>query len=434
MGFITELFNHYGYIVLFFALTLELIALPTPGETLMTYCGFLAFQGKLNWALTIVVAAMGVISGITTSYLIAYKLGTPFFKKYGPYIHMGPDKIEKASVWFKKYGNGLLIVAYFIPGIRHITGYFSGITKIPFKRFAINAYIGAFIWAGTFISLGKLLGSNWERFHGAIKKYLLIGGIIVGIILILIYLYKSYKQLVKVFTYKALENSLRIFHSLGKIRVAVTSIAFVFITLSILVAGMIQDFLANEFKQFDSITSYIISSIFPEYYSPIIKYLSLLTAYPILILISTLVIIWIAVKGKERFLELRFLLITVLGGEVLEELLRAVFHRPGPAGLAIAQHSKYTFPSEQAMMAVVIYGFAAFIILRHAKVRWIGLSAIFAAIFICLVSGLTPLFLQFQYPSDVTAGYTFGGVWLSLNIVLLEVFRILPDIENKKLT
>ncbi|MDA8224160.1 MAG: DedA family protein, partial [Desulfitobacterium hafniense] len=166
MNFITDLFNHYGYIVLFVALMLELIAFPTPGETLMTYCGFLVFQGRLNWGISVIVAALGVIVGITISYFISLTLGTPFFQKYGSYIHLGPDKLEKTSQWFERYGNGLLVIAYFIPGVRHITGYFSGIAKIPFKKFALNAYIGAFIWAGTFISLGKILGSNWEKFHG----------------------------------------------------------------------------------------------------------------------------------------------------------------------------------------------------------------------------------------------------------------------------
>jgi membrane protein DedA with SNARE-associated domain len=150
--YITGLFNHYGYIVLYVALTLELIAFPTPGETLMTYCGFLVFQGKLNWGISIIVAVLGVISGITTSYFIGRSLGTPFFKKYGSYIHLGPERLDKTSEWFKKYGNGLLVITYFIPGIRHITGYFSGVTKIPYKKFALNTYVGAFIWTGTFIS------------------------------------------------------------------------------------------------------------------------------------------------------------------------------------------------------------------------------------------------------------------------------------------
>lgn len=130
---ITELFNHYGYIVLFIALTLELIAFPTPGETLMTYCGFIVFKGKLNWGISIIVAAFGVITGITISYFIGRTLGTPFLKKYGSYIQMGPDRLEKTSKWFEKYGNGLLVIAYFIPGIRHVTGYLN-----PLPRFLLK--------------------------------------------------------------------------------------------------------------------------------------------------------------------------------------------------------------------------------------------------------------------------------------------------------
>jgi hypothetical protein len=77
----------------------------------------------------------------------------------------------------------------------------------------------------------------------------------------------------------------------------------------------------------------------------------------------------------------------------------------------------------------VVYGFAAFIILRHIKRKWIGTISTFIVLVICFLSGLSPLFFQLQYPSDVSAGYVFGSVWLSLNIVLLEVFRILPKIR-----
>lgn len=51
------------------------------------------------------------------------------------------------------------------------------------------------------------------------------------------------------------------------------------------------------------------------------------------------------------------------------------------------------------------------------------------ALIICFLVGISLIFLQIQYPSDVASGYAFGGVWLSLNIVLLEVFRILPKMK-----
>lgn len=430
MGHIAELFNHYGYIVLFAALTLELIALPTPGETLMIYCGFLVFEGKFNWIISIIIAASGVICGITISYFIGSKLGTTFFEKYGSYIHIGPERLEKTSKWFKKYGNGLLAVAYFIPGIRHITGYFSGITRMPFKKFAMNAYIGAFIWTGTFISLGMVLGSNWEKFHGYVRKYLIIGGLIIGIIMIGVYTYKNYKHKIKEYIAKYLENLIKIFHSLGKIRIAMVGVAIVFITMFIFVIGLIQDFLANEFIQFDTIINLLVSSIFSQKWTFAMKFFRLATSPEALILLTILIFIWIVTKGKNRLLEIRFLFIAILGGEALEEVLRFVFHRLGPSGLSMISNIKYTFPSEQTLIATVAYGFAAFMIVRHAERKWLGSLAIIIGLFICIFSGLSALFFQLQYPSDVLAGYVFGGVWLSLNIILLEVFRILPEIKN----
>jgi membrane protein DedA with SNARE-associated domain len=37
--------DHYGYFALLFIFMLELIALPVPGELLMSYTGLLVFQG-----------------------------------------------------------------------------------------------------------------------------------------------------------------------------------------------------------------------------------------------------------------------------------------------------------------------------------------------------------------------------------------------------
>ncbi|MCB2291033.1 DedA family protein [Clostridium sp. CS001] len=165
MHHLIGLINHYGYIILFTAMALKLIAIPFPAELVMTYCGFLVYQSKMNWIISILVATAGVIVGITITYFIGNKVGARFFEKYGSYIHLGPDKMEKTSKWFESSGNKLLIVAYFIPGICHIAGYFSGITKISFRKFAVNAYLGAFIWTAIFISIGIILGPNWGRFH-----------------------------------------------------------------------------------------------------------------------------------------------------------------------------------------------------------------------------------------------------------------------------
>jgi len=422
---ITGLFAHYGYIVLFGALMIELMGIPAPGETLMTYCGYLVFQGRLNWGISIIVAALGVISGITVSYLIGRTLGASFFQKYGSYIHLGPDKLEKTSQWFDRYGHGLLVVVYFIPGVRDLTGYFCGITGIPYKKFALNAYIGAWIWTSTFISLGKILGSNWAKIHESVSRYLIIGGVIIAVALICIYFYRKYKVNIVDFIMKSLENGILIFHSLGRIKVAIFGMAALFIALSMVLIGLIQVFLANEFSQFDKIITFLVALIFPEKYSSLMELFKLPTTPEVFFVLTLLTLVWIILKGWDRLLEIRFLLITVLGGALWEEGLRLLFHRVGPGGGNI-----YTFPSQQALLVVVVYGFASFMLLRHARNRWFGTILFLITLAVCLFTVLSVIFFQIQYPSDVLAGCVFGGVWLSLNIVLMEVFRVLPRIQR----
>lgn len=188
-----NLFNQYGYIILTILLTLELIAFPLPGETIMTYCGYIVHQQKMSWILSIIMASLGGIIGITISHFIGKMLGRTFFEKYGHYIHLDTAKLNKISKWFERYGLWLIFVCYFIPGVRHIMGYFSGIVKVPFKKFMVSAYLGAFIWTGTFISLGKFLGKNWSLYHSLISKHLIfILLILLAIILIstMIYYFK----------------------------------------------------------------------------------------------------------------------------------------------------------------------------------------------------------------------------------------------------
>ena len=128
-------------------------------------------------------AGIGSFTGMTISYWLGKKLGTPFFHKHGHRIHLGPEKSNRTSKWFNNYGNKLLLIDYFIPGVRHFTGYFSGITQIPFRTYNFYAYSGAFIWTGTFISLGKLLGPPWEQFETSIRKYFFVGSVIVIIVI-----------------------------------------------------------------------------------------------------------------------------------------------------------------------------------------------------------------------------------------------------------
>lgn len=169
-------YDQYSYLVLFGGLFLEYVFLPFPGEFVMGYSGFLAFEGKMNLYLSYLLAGGGTAIGSTLTYWVGYKVGMPFFERFGHKIFLGPEKVEKTRVWIEKYGgNRAFFFAYFIPGVRHFTGYFAGIVRVPFRTYAAYAWSGSFVWALTYVSIGRLLGAKFEEIQDQITTYILIG-------------------------------------------------------------------------------------------------------------------------------------------------------------------------------------------------------------------------------------------------------------------
>ena len=70
--------------------------------------------------------------------------------------------------------------------------------------------------------------------------------LIIAVIIISIYIYRKYKQKIQEWIINMLKHSLKIFNSLGEIKVLIAGIAVLFIIFSALVIGIIQDYIANE--------------------------------------------------------------------------------------------------------------------------------------------------------------------------------------------
>ena len=184
--------DQYGYMFLFFYLMLDLIALPLPGQSLMTYVGFLAYRGHMDLGTSILVAALGSCVGMTITYFLGFKIGNPLLKKYGRFIRISPNRVEKTSEWYGRHGSKLLAIGYFIPGVRHFTGYFSGVARLRFRTFAVFAYSGAIVWTSTFILFGNFLGPKWDMLDDKVKNSIIITAIIVFVSFIFIYLFRKY--------------------------------------------------------------------------------------------------------------------------------------------------------------------------------------------------------------------------------------------------
>lgn len=103
------------------------------------------------------------------------------------------------------------------------------------------------------------------------------------------------------------------------------------------------------------------------------------------------------------------LLASMGGGVLLNELLKAYFHRDRPTTALIYQYG-LSFPSGHAMLGMCFYGCLAWLAVQHGR-HW---GAAIALVSFALVIGLTRVYLHVHYPTDVVAGFAGGAVWLVL--------------------
>lgn len=194
LDWIEAMFEHYGYLVLLLGLPVDFIALPLPpGQTTLTFTGFWAYKGSMNLVLALLAAYSGTVLGITITYMIGYKLGSPLIHRYGKWFFLKPSYLEKTRQQYRKYGNKLLLVSFFLPGVRQFFGYFVGIIRIPYRTFALYAYPGAALWVSFFVGIGYVFGEQWQLVIVYVEKYLFYFFSGLGTILLL-FLYLKWRK------------------------------------------------------------------------------------------------------------------------------------------------------------------------------------------------------------------------------------------------
>ena len=181
---------HYGYLAIFFLLVFGVIGLPIPDETLLTFSGYLIYKGDFSPPLAFVAALAGSATGITISYVLGRSFGLALLHRYGKYLHLTPERLDRAHAWFERIGHWALTLGYFIPGVRHLTAYAAGIAEVRPHQFALFAYAGSILWVSTFLSLGYFLGERWREVAELVHKYVTEASIVLVICAAGFYLFR----------------------------------------------------------------------------------------------------------------------------------------------------------------------------------------------------------------------------------------------------
>ncbi len=160
---LSEFFARYGYWVVFFGVMLENIGLPIPGETVLLFAGFLAYQGKIHILPAILIAIAGATTGACLGFLLGRYAGTSLVNRFLPRFPRVARRYHAAQETFVKHGRWAVFAARFVTGLRVFAGILAGTLRMPFSTFMLFSFAGAVCWALVIGYVGFLFGSNWDK-------------------------------------------------------------------------------------------------------------------------------------------------------------------------------------------------------------------------------------------------------------------------------
>jgi len=187
--------TQYGYAAIFVLLIFGIVGLPVPDETLLTFTGYLIYKGNFSLPWAFAAAAAGSAAGMTVSYTLGRVFGMAVLHRYGKYLHITPERIQRVHAWFDRIGHWTLTIGYFIPGVRHLTAYAAGMSELEPHQFAVFAYTGTILWVTTFLSLGYFLGERWQTVEQNIHHYLVIGSVGIAVLAVAYLIWRRSRRL-----------------------------------------------------------------------------------------------------------------------------------------------------------------------------------------------------------------------------------------------
>ena len=179
VNFIVETVSSLGYTGIFVMMFLESSFFPFPSEVVMVPAGYLAARGEMNIFLAVFAGIAGSLAGAVFNYFLAMKFGRAFLSKYGKYVLVKEETLQKMEDFFAKHGHISTFSGRLIPAVRQYISLPAGLARMDLWKFSLYTSLGAGIWVLILTLLGYFIGQN----EALVKEYLQV--IIISILVFL---------------------------------------------------------------------------------------------------------------------------------------------------------------------------------------------------------------------------------------------------------
>lgn len=160
-AFLEAFFVEYGYAAVFFVLVICGFGVPIPEDLTLVTGGVISGMGYTNPHMMFAVGMLGVLVGDGVMFAAGRIWGQKILR-FKPIARiMTPKRYAQVQEKFDKYGNRVLFVARFLPGLRTAVFVTAGISrKVSYLRFIIMDGLAALISVPIWIYLGEYGAHN----------------------------------------------------------------------------------------------------------------------------------------------------------------------------------------------------------------------------------------------------------------------------------
>ena len=150
-----------GYLGVALLMAMESSILPVPSEIVIPPAAYWASQGRMTLVGVVIAGTVGSYVGAMTMYAVSRWLGRPLVLRWGRYVRITPEKLERTERFLARYELGGIFFARLLPVVRHLIGIPAGIVRMPILPYSVTTIAGSALWCAVLAWFGQhVLGSD----------------------------------------------------------------------------------------------------------------------------------------------------------------------------------------------------------------------------------------------------------------------------------
>lgn len=404
--------------------SLLIVGVLVPGALVMLSIGALIAIGVLDFWTTMFWAVAGAIAGDGFSFWLGYYFKDSIRRRW-PFSKWDRT-FEQGQRFFERHGGKSIVFGRFIGPMRAIVPTIAGMMNMSPLRFTIINVLSALAWAPAYILPGMIFGTSLD-----VASEVAIRLVVLFILLALLVLFINWlvRTTFKYLSPRADRILTHLFDwsrrhpILGKFTANLVDpkqpestglffLAALFLAaLGIFIYFVLYTFVSQRpHDNLDYTVFQFAQSLRSPWADQAMVRLTMLGDTWVTIPVSIIVLLWFSWK-KNLFAAKHWAGIVIFGF-FSTVLLKISLQVPRPQS-TFAQTAGFSFPSNHATMAMLMYGFIAIIVTRELAPRQKITVYMIMATIVTIIAG-SRLYLGAHWLSDIVGGLALGLAWVTL--------------------